>query len=170
MPLLDPDRIRRLAADTLPFLQFDRRERFVPVRAETWVTHVSNAPWAGEADPLRIGSVDPDPRHRGTALCRRDGSGVVHRQAGAPNDFDLPLGGDALADPARTGPGAAGLFLDFGGWTDPAKPEQGGDLDYLYRCFSEVASAVNHEQAWVPAGTDDNLPTFAAPQPPSPAV
>lgn len=169
MPLLDPERLRRLASDTLPFTQFDRRERFVPVRAEAWLTHATNAPWAGETDPLRIGAVDGDPRHRGTALCRRDGAGQVERLAGAPNDFDVPLGGDTLAEPALTGPDAAGLFLDFGGWTDPAKAHE-GDVEYLYRCFSEVASAVNHENAWVPVGTDDNLPTFGSPQPPSPAV
>ena len=186
MARLDPELVRRLVADSLPRMRFDQRERFYPVRAESWLTHTTSAPWdetheAWEEEWSRTGraSLPPDPHHRGTALCQTDGAGATHKHvAGPPNAADLPLrmagdpGPDAIGNSeyARDPIPNRELFLDFAGWSNPQRPQNGGDLEYLYAAFSELASALNHSNPWKPIATAPNRPRFAHPQPPSPAV
>ncbi|MBA3512318.1 hypothetical protein [Sphingomonas sp.] len=171
--------LRALGFGALPHIRFDRRERYFPIRAESWLTHASSAPWAGREHPGDVAALTPDPHHRGTALCTADADVTNVRQlAGAPNPDDAPLrpesdgGADAIGNPDYRGTAEpdAELFLDFAGWANPAAPQDGGDLDYLYRAFSELASAMNHEQPWELLATDANRPRFGQHQPPSPAV
>jgi hypothetical protein len=179
MPRLDADRVRKLAAKAQPLLVFDRRERFFPVRAEAWLTHATSQPWTGQADVEDIAALPPDPHHRGTALCESSENVVDHTKLGGPpNAADTPLLLEESDDPNAIGnfdyrasvSGDRERFLTFGGWLDSSKPAAGGDINYVYEAFSELASAMNHEVPWLPAATADNRPWFGQPQPPSPAV
>jgi hypothetical protein len=177
MPPLTPDLIRKLAGELAPVLRFSDLERYFPVRAESWLTHVSSAPWS--ADPDDVGALPADAHRRGTALCASDpevtAASFTH-VAGPPNPADVPLqlapGGEpeSIATYAGAVNPAEELFLSFAGWADPASPAAGGDLDYLYDAFSELASAMNHANPWTPLQARANRPHFAIEQPPSPAA
>lgn len=179
MTVLDPNELRRLAADTLPTLFFSDKEAFFPVRAESWLTHTSTAPWGTETDPDDIGALNPDRHHRGTCLIESGDDIAHHKQiAGPPNPRDEPLrvetsgAGEAIGNVAYSGrpdPDRE-LFLSFAGWKDPDQPHRGGDIDYLRAAFSELASAINHDVIWDPIATRPNRPFFGQPQPVSPAV
>jgi hypothetical protein len=177
MAPLNPDSLRRLAADTLPVLHFSTSEAFYPIRAESWLTHTSCAPW-DQADPDDIGALPADHRHRGTCLLRSGPDAGDHaRVAGPPNPSDQPLrleasnAVDAIGNPAyaKAPDPADELFLSFAGWTDPKRAIE-GDLDYLWAAFSELTSAVNQNIAWEPLATAPNRPFFGHPQPASPSV
>lgn len=180
MTQLDPKFVRKLAHDLLPNLRFSDRERYYPVRAETWLTHTTSAPWpAGKEDEGvdDVASLPVDDRRRGTAVVSADKllQHLTHA-GGPPNLADEALRLSPKTDDpesiAWTGyrDGKSDWFLSFAGWADAAKREKGGDLDYLYDAFSELASSIDHRLAWRPLSPRGNRPSFAHPQPPSPAT
>ncbi|MDQ1685713.1 MAG: hypothetical protein QOC82_2450 [Frankiaceae bacterium] len=179
MTTLDPDLVRKLAANSIPALFFSDKEAFYPIRAEAWLTHTTSAPWDTEVDPDDIGALDADPHHRGTCLLRASNSVTDHvRLAGPPNPDDSPLrveasgAVDAIGNAAYAGAPdpAHELFLSFGGWAQPKEPYKGGDVDYVRAAFSELASAINHDVVWESLALQPNRPFFGTPQPVSPAV
>src|SRR5262245_4643033 len=146
----DCDRLRELADTYHPFIRFADAERFFPALAEAWLSHATAAPWP--ALRLRPGSPTPaetgvDRNRRGTGVCRaNDDVTQVQVLGGTPNADDRPLQledrpGDPDSITSYHGVGGD-HFLDFGGWvSDIAGRFQGhqGDIDYLYRAFSELA-------------------------------
>lgn len=178
MATLDPKFLRELVARTLPNLRFSDLERWFPVRAESWLTHATSAPWSPDADD--VASLAVDRNFRGTALFETDDAmtNLAERKvAGPPNDDDAPLrlveenAPDAVGNPAyRKRSRDTDLFAAFAGWTDPQRPQLGGDLEYLYDAFSELASALDHRLAWKPLAQRPNRPYFGHPQPASPAT
>jgi hypothetical protein len=179
MPQLTAALMRKLAEDLAPVLRFSDLEKYFPVRAESWLTHVTSAPWAN--DPDDVAALAPDPARHGTAICSSDPDvtppSITH-VAGPPNAADTPLqltddaNPESIGNPAYQGPVVPEreLFLTFGGWSAPDNPSAGGNLDYVYEAFSELSSAMNHKQDWTPLAGRPNRPHFAIPQPPSPAA
>jgi hypothetical protein len=179
MTTLDPDLARRLAQSLLPNLRFADREQYYPIRAESWLTHTTSAPWPpgpGEAAHDDVAGLAVDAHHRGTAVVSADALVTdVRHLAGPPNLADEPLQITGKDDPASIGWSGyrdpkREVFLSFAGWDKDDHREQGGDLGYLYDAFSELASALDHRLAWRPLSGRDNRPSFAHDQPPSPAV
>lgn len=169
-------------ADTYhPFIRWSDSERFFPALAEAWLQHATSAPWppsgkllAG-APPVETGY---DRNRRGTSVCQANPDVTdVRVLGGTPNADDQPLSlDDAPGDPraiAAYHQLDGSSFLNFGGWVADAGPHfQGrqGDLDYLYRSFSELAAAINPAMSWQPADLMAHLPQFWTAQPPTPTV
>lgn len=177
MAIVDAKLVRELARYARPNLRFSDLEQFFPVRAESWLTHATSAPWTD--DPDDVAALATDPHLRGTAIMASDDAMADlpgAKVAGPPNDADHPLRlvvdaePDAIGSPDYAGRRGDDLFLTFGGWRDPASPRLGGDLDYLYGAFSELASALDHRLAWHPPAQEPNRPDFGHVQPAAPAV
>lgn len=178
MATVDAKLVRELAQFSRPNLRFSDLEQFFPIRAESWLTHATSAPWSH--DPDDVAALATDPRLRGTAIMesgpQMGGDLRAARVAGPPNDTDEPLrlvedaAPDAIGNPAYRTARDLDLFLNFAGWRDPAQPRLGGDLDYLYGAFSELASALDHRLAWHPPAHEPGRPDFAHLQPAAPAV
>lgn len=170
--------LRELADTYQPFIRWSDQERFFPALAEAWLQHATAAPWPARrvTSPANV-ETGVDPHRRGTAVCTADTDvRSVRVAAGTPNPDDTPISLDPL-DLARTLaadlPGGGGAFLNFGGWAPQfAAGFQGrtGDLEYLFRSFSELAAAINPAQPWEPVELMAHLPTFWTPQPPTPTV
>jgi hypothetical protein len=179
MTTLDPAAARRIAHLLLPNLRFSDREQYYPIRAESWLTHTTSAPWPPSREDEAfddVAALPVDPHRRGTAVVSADDlvTTVTHG-GGPPNAADAPLrltdeddadsiGAARYHDPKRD------WFLTFAGWLDDSQREKGGDLGYLYDAFSELASALDHRLAWRSLRGRPNRPSFAHAQPPSPTV
>ncbi|MEO6627071.1 MAG: hypothetical protein ABIP03_00735 [Aquihabitans sp.] len=164
---LDPKSLYELAQRHSPVLRFHEQERFYPVLAESWLTHVSEAPWT--TDPAHhMGDLKPDPHRRGTALfeanrwvrdATKNSIGVL---AGQPVGADRPIQFSTdPSDPYAIGrPALAHVdghtFLGLAGWLDDDR--RSGDLDRLYALFSELAAAINPANAWSPLAGQGDLP------------
>lgn len=170
---LDCKSLWTLAQRFSPILAFHEQERFFPALVESWLSHVTEAPWA--TDPAhQLGDLGPDPFHRGTALCswQRDRLLVM---AGQPVGGDRPLqltnnANDVYAI-GRDGLKTVGdnVFLDVAGWL-PESRFGSGDLDRLYALFSELSAAVNQSLDWTPLHGRSDLPHAWIPQPVNPTT
>src|SRR5581483_11065383 len=154
-------------------------EQYYPIRAESWLTHTTSAPWPpspSEAPHDDVAGLPTDSHRRGTAVVQSDDLVTdIRHLAGPPNLADEPLQITGKDDPQSIGwsgyrDAKRDVFLSFAGWNHDDRREQGGDLGYLYDAFSELASALDHRLAWRPLSGRDNRPSFAHEQPPSPAV
>jgi hypothetical protein len=173
------NQLRELADTYQPFVRFADAERFFPALAEAWLSHATSAPWPGSRrSPSAPPETGADPFRRGTAVCHADAEvSDVTVLGGTPNADDEPL--QLIDEPDNPNSMTAyngvdgSYFIDFGGWMpDGARPSQGdeGDLDYLFRAFSELAATINPSADWEPVELMAHLPQFWIPQPPSPTV
>ncbi|MBI2709425.1 MAG: hypothetical protein HYX34_06985 [Actinobacteria bacterium] len=185
------ENLRELALAYSPFVAFSPLERFFPALAEAWLQHATTAAWpaASRASSRRADPFDRpvDPFRRGSAVCTAppDVSSVTVL-GGTPDEDDRPIQlTDEPTDPDsisayRTAGGDT--FIDVGGWADrgpgPGFEGRAGDLDYLFRAFSELAAAMNPAldplladlRSWEPVELMAHLPQMWTRQPPSPTV
>ncbi len=175
---IDCDSLRELADTYQPFIRWSDQERFFPALAEAWLQHATSAPWPAKRSPVSADvETGIDAHRRGTAVCTADVDVTnVHVVAGTPNPDDMPISlnpEDLAATLAGHLPGGSETFLDFAGWDEHGLVGfrgASGDLDYLYRAFSELAAAINPAMPWQPVELMAHLPTFWTPQPPTPTV
>lgn len=176
---LDAKSLYELAQRHSPVLRFHEQERFYPVLAESWLTHVSEAPWT--TDPAHhLGDLKPDPHRRGTALFELNRWVRDTTEQGIEVLAGQPVGGDRPfqfstdpGDPYAIGrPDLAHVdghtFLGLSGWLDDDR--RAGDLDRLYSLFSELSAAVNPANAWSPIAGQGDLPHAWVRQPVSPTT
>lgn len=175
----DCDSLRELADAYHPFIRWADQERFFPVLAEAWLQHAGCSPWPGrEFGGTSAPAESPiDPHRRGTALCRADNEVTnVTRLAGTPNADDNPIAIDVaeLARSLAAFPDADGTwFLNVAGWaSDITRAFEGkaGDVEYLFRAFSELSAAINPALLREPIELMSHLPTMWTLQPPTPTV
>lgn len=173
MTAMFPDAVRALAKRYEPVLVFSSGERIFPVQVESYLSHVSAAPWV----PGRDLGVEPElpggPHRRGTAIMDGEPPGVL---CGGRSASGAPLGrdgadADAIGNSAYRGRKASpDLFLTFGGWRDSACTR--GDADYLIAAFSELAAAMNENRSspWEEFESLPNRPVLWTTQPTTPTV
>jgi hypothetical protein len=175
-----PANLRKLAARFQPSFNFSTGERFFPIQAESWLSHLSYAPWQPNDDAGIAPETDnpAGPHHRGTAILQSEHQstppfGIV-RKGGGPNAAGRPLAlsgnsEDSIGATAYRYPAAPDeLFLSFGGWADPTL--RAGNADYLTAGFSELASAMDPMHPWIGFEQSANRPIIWHPQPTAPTV
>ncbi|MBJ7330205.1 MAG: hypothetical protein JHC95_09930 [Solirubrobacteraceae bacterium] len=176
---LDDKTIEQMARQFHPILRFHEDERFFPLLAEAWLTTATNGVWP-EAPfrEVKLASRPEDPFRRGAALCRADPrmpevdpiSGPMvtgDRPVSFEVDSDDPI---AMVSSLVASLGSEG-FLDVGGWKpDTAERFLEGDIDYLGKLVSELASAVNPRIAWTPPDDGRVMPWQWVPQPTNPTM
>ncbi len=164
MPELRSQYIATLAAQFEPLLRFDSSERFFSALAEAWLLHCANDDWSSS-------------NKRGTAILRAEGTysfdsgdvvGGCANQTGNRIRLERSPDPHAVGNPAYTTYDPEDLFLDFGGWDDPATNEM-GSLDYLADVFSGLGNALhpNHVTVRSPITPPD---FGGVPQPNEPTV
>jgi hypothetical protein len=174
-----PRLLRDLAIRFQPSLYFSSGEKHFPILAESWLSHVSLAPWE-EIGERGVRAEGPGGvHHRGTAILEPKsppaptGTFPFDKKGGAPNDSGVPIvlgssGPDAIAEPAyRPGNAAMGLFLTFGGWSNDYMK---GDKQYLEWAFSELSAAMDSNNDWGTFEELDNRPLLWVQQPVMPTV
>ncbi len=161
---LDDKSIDALARRFFPVLRFHEEERFFPLLAESWLTTATNGVWP-EADhrEVRLGHRPDDPRRRGAAFCTADSlMSSLQVLTGAAVTGDVPVSFDVggsdpvslLSDLLSHVGGEA--FLDVGGWLAEGGRTFGtGDIDFLTKLCSELASGVNPRIPWTPPDAAD---------------
>ncbi len=171
------DSLRELAAAYAPTLLFNTAETLFPILAESWLSHVTYAPWPGDPSSRGLAAAaGHNEHHRGTALVgwTRDGTELsVDRMGGAPNPEGRPL--QLTADPSD--PDAIGRYTEagpetalvVGGWHDPSA-RTAGDDDYLVRAYSEFGAAINPAAVRWDSAPDPDARTFWIHQPPTPTT
>ncbi|MFD7406792.1 hypothetical protein ACFV7R_29865 [Streptomyces sp. NPDC059866] len=177
MTAASDEHVRLLARTYQPVLLFSSGERVFPALVESYLSHVSAAPWVplpGQTAVRDLGvvpEVPGGPHRRGTAIMDGRPPGVLR---GGRSASGAPLGrrgadADSIGNSAYRGPKASpDLFLTFGGWRDAACTE--GDAEYLVAAFSELAAAMDPGQRWEEFESLPNRPVLWVEQPTTPTV